>query len=406
MSNILLVMLRELRVTLRRPSFYFATFVVPLITGAFFLGSTLFSRAFDPSDQSGPLAEQFKPSGLVDRAGVVHEIPLDIHTVLIPYADEAAAAQAVRDGSIGSYFVIDQDYVENGRVTRVSPQVSFTAGGGRDVSTLSLLLRGQLADDPRIAARLTGSPTIQREIIGDEANQARAEQPLLSGGLALGIAFLLAFAILNGGGGLVQAVTEEKENRTIEVVLTSVRPWQFMTGKLAGLGLIGLIQLFLWLVLGRGAIGLGNALGGIDLRLLNPMLAVWLIVFFLLGYLFYGGLMAAIGALGATARESGQVVGFLTLPLLMPLWFGSALSDQPDGMLAIVLSLVPFTSPVTMMLRLAQGSVPALQILLSIALLAVSIVGTLWLAARLFHATTLLSGVKPTPRALLQALRR
>ena len=104
-------------------------------------------------------------------------------------------------------------------------------------------------------------------------------------------------------------------------------------------------------------------------------------------------------------RESGQISGFVTLPIVTPLWLSETIAADPNSLMARLLSLIPFTSPVTMIMRLAQGPVPLAQLLRSTGLLALTIVGTVWLAARLFRGTTLLAGGRPTPRALWRALR-
>ena len=128
-------------------------------------------------------------------------------------------------------------------------------------------------------------------------------------------------------------------------------------------------------------------------------------LFFLLGFLLVGGLMMALGAVGASMRESGQISGFMTIPVVAPLWFAPAITENPNGLLGLVLSLFPITAPVTMTLRLVEGVVPLWQLLVSLGLLAIGVVGAVWLAARLFRGTSLLTGVRPTPRALWRAVR-
>ena len=115
----------------------------------------------------------------------------------------------------------------------------------------------------------------------------------------------------------------------------------------------------------------------------------------------------AFGSLGATARESNQIAGFMTLPMLVPVWFFffGVFDDRPNGIAAQVLSYLPFTAPVTMVLRLGAGAVPAWQIVISVTLLVLSVMGSIWLAARVFRASTLLTGTKPTLRALVNIAR-
>jgi ABC-2 type transport system permease protein len=226
-------------------------------------------------------------------------------------------------------------------------------------------------------------------------------------GIGFAAALLLAFAIINGGSWLVQAVAEEKENRTVEVVLTSVQPTQLMAGKLLGLGVVALVQLAIWFVLSGGALGAAVAVGVSLAAGVSPGLLLWAVLFFVLGFAFYGALMTAFGALGATVRESSQIAGFMTIPMLIPLYFFffGVFEDQPNGIAAQVLSYLPFTAPVTMVLRLGAGVVPLWQILLSIMLLVLSVAGAIWLSARVFRASTLLTGTKPSLRALLRVAR-
>jgi ABC-2 type transport system permease protein len=105
-------------------------------------------------------------------------------------------------------------------------------------------------------------------------------------------------------------------------------------------------------------------------------------------------------------RESGQISGLLSLPVVLPLWFGSAIAENPTSILTQALTFIPFTAPVTLIFRLVHGSLPLWQLLASSAILVLAIFGAIWLAARLFRGTTLLTGARPTPRAIWRALRK
>lgn len=403
MQNVWLIARREISVMLRRATFYLATFLIPAITGLIFFGSSLLSAAALGGDSDNAGAGQ--PVGLVDQAGVVQRTPPGMEYPFITYENEQDATAALRNGKISSYFMIAPDYRQTGQVVQVSDQVSIGGASSGAAQALRTLLRTNLVNDVALATRLDDPLNLDVQIVGSAAAQERAQQPGVNTGISFALALLLAFAILNGGGWLIQAISEEKENRTIEVVLTSIRPWQLMAGKLLGLGTISLLQLAIWMSFSIGVLGAGRAVGQISFAAVAPQVWLWLVVFFLLGFLFFGALMAMLGAVGASARESGQMSSFLTIPMLLPLWFGTAITNQPDGMLATVLSLIPFTAPVTMLLRLNQSDVPLWQLLLSVALMGLAVLGAIWLAARLFRATTLLTGVKPTPRSLWQAVR-
>lgn len=402
MKDVLFVALREIRVMLGRSSFYVATFAIPAVTGFLLLALAFFNSAYAPGGTSR--VADTRPVGLVDRASVIKTTPLEVHQYFIPYPDEQQAASALRNGTIESFFVIAADYQQTGRVEQVSRQVTLQGSSGADTA-LRTLLRANLIDDPALVKRIGEPLELEPEIVGAPGAAPRGESAPLRAGLSNALGFLLAFSILNGSGWLVQAVAEEKENRTIELLLTSLQPWQLMAGKLLGLGAMSLLQLGLWIGLSTSLLGASSVLGRFNVGTVSSSVWGWMLVFFLLGFAFFGSLMASLGAVGASIRESGQASSFLTLPMLMPLWFGAAITEQPNGTLAQVLSLIPFTSPVTMMLRLGQGGVPLWSILVSILALLLSVIVAVWLAARLFRSTTLLTGVRPTPRAIWRALR-
>lgn len=402
MHNVFLVALREIRVMLRRSSFYVATLAIPVITGFLFFGSSLINRAFTDDGPGG--SSGAKPVGLVDQAQVIRTTPTELHQFFMPYPDEQQAAAALRNGTIDSFFVIAPDYLASGQVTQVSQQVSLQGASGGSGPLRSLLL-ANLVDDPALARRIDAPLELKAEIVGGSGTTTPADSSPFEPDLSYALGFLLAFSILNGSGWLVQAVAEEKENRTIELLLTSIKPWQLMTGKLLGLGAMSLLQIVLWIGLSSTLLGTNTLVGGFDVGTLAPGVWGWMLVFFFLGFAFFGALMASLGAVGASIRESGQASSFLTLPMLMPLWFGAVITEQPNGTLAQVFSLIPFTAPVTMLMRLGQGEVALWGIVTSILAMSVSVIGAVWLAARLFRSTTLLTGVRPTPRAIWRALR-
>ncbi len=419
MRNLVLVARRELRTQLRRGTFYLATFGMPLLLGLVFLGISLVGKlAGVDSLQRNAAGQTGKPVGLVDQSSIIVTLPPQFVPVVQRFPDEQAAGEALQSSHIDAYFVIHRDYRLTGQVDRVSRQPSFLNNGDEDVQSLTSLLQANLISDNHLALRINQPANFTTTIVrsGDQAggstvDQARGQRPALTSGISSGFAYLLAFSLLSGGGLLLSSITEEKSSRTIELLLTSLKPWQLLTGKLVGLGIVGLIQLTIWLLIGqtilRGAQTMPAAapFASSAAAAIPPILWLWVVVLFLLGYLLYGTLMALLAGLGTSARESGQISTFLTLPVLLPVLFLSVISDQPNSMTAHVLSWVPLTAPTTLMLRLGVGPVSAWELTLVIGILLLSIVGAMALAARLFRASTLLTGTRPTPRALFRALR-
>lgn len=285
--------------------------------------------------------------------------------------------------------------------------------GAETLSLVEAVLRAALLPaEPDLAARLATPPAL-RFVPTTDGGAAPGPEP--GGGEARGpVAFLLPYGfamilyvtIFTAASYLLQSVTEEKENRTIEIVLTSLRPLQLLAGKVLGLGLLGLLQVAVWLGAGLLLLRLSGVALPADAIGAVPWVAVALaIVYFALGYLVYGSLLAAVGATVTNVREGSQLVLLLVVPCIVPLWFLSAIIARPNGLLATALSLFPLTAPITMMIRVPLTPIAAWEIGVSLAVLAASAALCLWLAARLFRAGALLAGQRLSARAVLRALR-
>jgi ABC-2 type transport system permease protein len=188
-------------------------------------------------------------------------------------------------------------------------------------------------------------------------------------------------------------VTREKENRTAELLLTSLSPRELMLGKVVGLGAVALFQMAIWLGGGQfllvgGAVA-ASALTGQGLSL---SFFLWAIVFFLFGYVVYAAALGALGALAPNMREGSQFTFVLLIPLLIPLWLNNVFFNDPHGPFATAMSLFPLTAPTAMVTRLSVGGVPAWQPFVALAGLIVTAYLFVVLAARFFRADTLLSG--------------
>lgn len=204
---------------------------------------------------------------------------------------------------------------------------------------------------------------------------------------------------------MLNSITNEKSNSVIEILLTSIKPMQLLSGKIIALGLVGLLQTFVWS--GTGLLVLrmsGRSLALPEEFQLPTSILVWGMVFFVLGYILYASLMAGIGALVSNIKEASQATTILVIPMVIPLVLLSPIIENPNGSLAIILSLFPFTSPVTMMTRLAAGNVPILQILIAIGLLIFSAYWIIRSVSGFFRAQYLLSGKEFKVKYLFNAL--
>jgi ABC-2 type transport system permease protein len=214
------------------------------------------------------------------------------------------------------------------------------------------------------------------------------------------------FLLLMSSSYLMRAVVAEKENRTAEVLLLSVPPRQLMVGKMLAGSFLVVVQAVFWggagvLLLGRGATLLRTAEFSFP-----PGFLVWAALFLVLGYLLFASVMAAAGALANNAREGGQVMWVLILPLLPTLMLGSIFQEAPQSPLVLFLSLFPFSAPSAMVTRLAVGPVPVWQLGVSLAGLAATAYLFVVLAGRFFQAGNLLSGASFNWKRLAMGWRR
>ncbi len=397
------VALREMRESLRRRSFIFLTFVVPLLAVVLVGAVSLYQQARGPQDEEAQSAPLLEPIGFVDHSGVVID-PVAFGGMLLPYESEATAREAVDQGEIAAFYVVPEDYLETGEVTRYAQQINVAG----DMPVFEALLRSSLLADqePLLAARVQSPATIVTHQVardgGTDAGREVGGMDLFWIAYVFGI--LLMLTTFMTSGQVMGSVILEKENRVIEIVLSSLRPMALMAGKLLGQGLMGLMQLFTWLF----AIFLMVTIADVDIPFLRFLRAAQLswqlaaaaLIYFALGFALYGAMAAAIGAVSVNMREGPQYAMIYTLPAAMSIMFLPMMAEEPGGALALGLSIFPMTAPIAMMERLAVATVPLWQVALSMVLLALSVWGALWLAGRLFRANTLLSGQLPDVRGL------
>lgn len=255
--------------------------------------------------------------------------------------------------------------------------------------------------------------------------------------LGIALAMLVYMFIIFFGGQVMQGVAEEKTNRIIEVIVSSVKPFQLMMGKIIGVSLVALTQFVLWIVL-TGALYLGfSAFMGLSnpemlssgtvmaqqisnenvmnnesvqsiLQIVHSIdfgtIIATFLIFFILGYLLYATLYAAIGSLVDNNTDAQQFTLPVTVPLIVAIISSFYIVNNPDSSLSIWLSMIPFTSPISMMVRIPFG-VPIWQIVLSIVLLAGTFVLMTWIAAKIYRTGILMYGKKLSYKEIFKWLK-
>jgi ABC-2 type transport system permease protein len=408
MSKTLLVAAREFRQRIRKRGFLIATFLTPLILLVVSIVTGPFGGA--PAGAPGPdLEEANLPEeviGYVDQAGLIQAIPEPLPEDLFrAYPDVEAADAALTRDEIGAYYVIPPDYRESGDVRRISPRLVVTPD---DVDWFNRVLAANLLPgaDPERIARLrrpmggTGPVFVSLEPEGETG----------AGGVTM-VPFVVTVAVMvplfTSGSYLFQSLTQEKSSRVMEILLVSLRPRQLLTGKLIGLGALTLVQYAVWVALGLLALvvtgrDVGALLSGINLAAEEALLAV---LFALGGYMLYAAMMAGVGALSRDVEDSRTWAFVVTLPMTVPIYLWAVIAGAPNSPLSVALSLIPFSAPVAMLMRMISARVPAWQIVASLVLLLAAGLVVIRLMARLFRAQTLLSGESISARRFISALQ-
>lgn len=330
------------------------------------------------------------PIGYVDSNNVIVDpvqVPVKEKKLLkqataIPYETEESARSALQNGEIQAYFVLSENYMASGEVAMVSSSDT----GSNAESDFGDFLAFNLVKDkpPQVAKRLSeGNDLIIRSQDGTREMAINDWMSIIMPILA-GVLFVIA--VNTSGNYLLQAVVEEKENRTMEIIVTSVSPGQLMAGKVIGNLLIGLTQLATWILFAVLAIKIFPSIIPIDQmpRIDTSNLAL-IIATFLPAFVMVAATIGAVGATASEAREAQQITGWFTIPILIPLWFSNTIMMNPNGPISVAMSLIPITAPIALPMRAVFTTIPVWQIVLAISLLYIFAIFALWLSGRIFR---------------------
>jgi len=223
------------------------------------------------------------------------------------------------------------------------------------------------------------------------------------------LALILYMAIFIYGSVIMRGVIEEKSSKVVEVILSSLRPFQLMLGKILGIGAVGLTQFSIWAIFGLAATQYSKKLipAGADFNLVSipAYIFVYFVVFFILGYFLYATFYAAVGSMVNSEKEAQQLIMPITLFLILPLLLLIFVIRSPDSALSVVLSLFPLFAPIIMMLRVSVLLPPFIQIGGAIVLLILAVLMMAWLAAKIFRVGILMYGKPPKFAEIVRWLR-
>ena len=398
---------REYLRTVRRRGYIFGTLLLPLGIAVLMGISMFFSTSgFETSGEASGTIVVVNDSDVA-----INDFQTD--RASLRTTSQADAAAQLEAGEISEYYVVPAAFREDGVVTRVETgsglDISRLEGAENNEALLRYIVRSALLTEagvsPEIAARILQDVTVNVVTVeGDEVSGAD-----IAAGIALPMVFVAIFmiSIFMTSGYLLQSVTEEKENRVVEIVLSSIPATPLMAGKILGLGGAGLTQVGIWVGSALIAVPLLSSqipdLGPIEL---DPTMLVLALAYFVLGYLAYGAIFAAIGAIAPGNREAQQYSGFLGFAAAVPfIVFSVFLADLPSPVV-YALALFPLTTPTSMLIVLGiSDEIPWTLVGASLTSLTLFALLATWASARIFRATVLLYGVRPSLQQLIGAVR-
>jgi ABC-2 type transport system permease protein len=398
-----LVARRDYLRTVRRRGFVAGTLLLPLAMGGLFAISALSSTSFG-GGPSGPV--------LVVNESAVQIVPDPALTPHVSVVDRAQAEQQLGAHVVSEYFVVPATWPAQATVQVVAaehaagqPQVAITRRIAEQ-GEMDVLLRTSLIRNAGVPASVVAQlvAPVNYQLVGAAGGQS--SDTALIGAYLVPYAFTLIFmlSIFITSGYLLQSVTEEKENRVVEIILSSVPALPLMAGKVLGLGAAGLTQVAIWVTTALVALPLLSNQFALTIQI-SPLTLVLAVVFFALGYLSYGAIYAAVGALAPGAREAQQYASVFGVVAVLPIVMLPAILTDPGGPLVVALCVLPLTAPAAMLAVLASSaSVPWLLVVVSLVAQAVFVAVAVVATSRIFRATLLLYGVRPSLRRIASAM--
>ena len=401
--NVWAVIRREYLQRVRSKWFIMVTLFAPIIMIAMIVIPTFIAARSDRSDRD---------LLIVDGSGVLYErLASDFEASGYTVAEEPWTVDVVTDlrqqasdGEIGGFLVLDDLTLETGEaVLYANERPSLIRRMTLRSAIASAALEYQLEQQGLDAGAMLAGGELRVEMLVDEGSDTDDPQFFVA---YMGTMFLY-MVILIYAVSVMRATLEEKTSRIVEVIVSSMKPWHLMLGKILGVGAVSLTQIAVWLSMGALAVGAGIPMliaARPELANLDTVVAVlpglWLLILFvglfLFGFFMYSGLYAAVGAMCSTDEEAQQAQFPVMMFLIIPILFVLQAIQEPLTPLVTWLSLFPLFSPVLMWARVAGGGVPGWQIGLSFVLMGATVIGVAWLAGRIYKVGILMAGKKPS----------
>ena len=411
MSKIGIVIKREYLTRVRKKSFIILTLLMPvlivgMVGGIIFLSSIKDKQAkvIVVSDETGeyfPVLKNTQQYSFIEAKGFEDyrkNSDKSIYATLIITDNLLKNPNAIT--------LYSQKQVVNSAETAITSQLNEYLSE-KKIESYQIPNLKEIIKDSKVNLKI-------KTIKTDETGKETQTSATFASAVGMIFTFLIYMFIFVYGAMVMQGVMEEKTNRIVEVIVSSVKPFDLMMGKLIGIGLVGLTQFAIWAIvlLGvsfsgvffSGRFGMFQKISELFEAVNMLQICFYFMLFFVGGYLMYASLFAAIGAMVNSQEDTQQYMMPITILVLFAFYAGFFSAQNPDGPLALWTSLIPFTSPIVMMVRV-PFNVPWWQMFLSVALLATTVILIVKLAAKIYRVGILMYGKKPTYNEIVKWLR-
>ncbi|MCI5978115.1 MAG: ABC transporter permease [Bacteroidales bacterium] len=415
-KNIGIIIGREYYQRVHRKSFIISTLLMPIVLVALMALPALIMIMAEPDNNR---------IAVIDRSGVVLPalagneemtfVPTDLSLDSAKVSEDYDAVLVIGPDIITNPSNV-QIYTHNAMSMPTSQVISQQIASAVESKRLE---KYNIANLDKIMAEVKADVTL-REFRLEDGEETESSS-IASYAISLITMMILYMFILMYGQMVMTSIIEEKNNRVLEVVVSSVRPTALMMGKISGIGLVALTQMVIWGIIIYAFTAFGMPLlisdmsGGADMDAMAAiqsignvgyMMSIFatMTLLMLLGYLFYASIYAAIGAAVDNIQDASQLQTFAIVPIIASLIFGMGACTDPNSAMSFWMSMIPLTSPMVMMARVPAG-VPGWELALSLAILAVFTVLTIWLSAKIYRVGIFMYGKKPTPRDLIRWAR-
>ncbi len=421
MSKILLILKREYSTRVKKRSFLLTTILFPVLYMALIFGTTYLGKSTQKLDVAILDQSGYFPDSVLHRVNMA-----DSNTIFTSVTDTSIQTNYKQSGYDGYIIIPALDWKTG--MKNIKFITDKTHGSGTEnmiENKLNIIwsetINEKLGIDIEKKTVLTSSSLTVKE----ENQKNKNADSSVSATIGYACGFLIYFILLIYGSQVMMGVMEEKTSRIAEVVISSVKPFQLMLGKIVGISLVALTQFLIWVVCIFLVYNIGKVMGsesaiassmveGIQKSFASvnlPLILGCFAFYFMGGFFFYSSLYAAIGsAINEDVREAQSLSFPITLIIIFAIFMMTVAIRDPNGPVAVWGSIIPFTSPIVMMARLpfgVPGTVPVWQLALSMALLIIGFLGTTWLAAKIYRTGILMYGKKPSWKEMLKwALRK